>query len=307
MRALQSAGTVADATARGGAPQLVADSSNLSYPSEDGSGHGDDASSSRSLSLRTEEFSVELAEVLTVADHPSVDHSLLPREEGADMSLQDFLSALKQGDLNASEAPASPDKPPTRKSEFRTRFASQRPSAAQNLNLKLKLNPDGPRSQPADASAETSSQESPAKPPFLPASPRQVLEKPAMPRSDRRQRTSHRQQMPTEHSRSESLDSIPEGSGHVKPQRPSTRRELEKTTTRRVIPRTTSHLPAATALSTPPRPANPKGDIEGFDEAWTDLGRLADQILELTAAGPKPLTPSTEEKTPLPEKPPADH
>ena len=71
--------------------------------------------------------------------------------------------------------------------------------------------------------------------------------------------------------------------------------------------RTPPGSPATTAASTPQRPASHREEIAQLEEDLKDLGQLADEMLAIAEAGPKPLMPSAEKNPGVPEKPPAKH
>ena len=268
-----------DTAGHGGAPGLQSESSNLSYRSEgEGSYHSDDASSG--LSVRTEECSVEFAELLSLTDPTTSDPLPSPKPADTGMSLQDFLSELKPEDLKRI----------TRQSAVRHRFASQSSTTRQQLDLA------GLRLPTAVVSQQCPSQASLASTP-RPTSPRPFHEVRSAP---------HTPEKPGAHGRSGSMGTIPEGKV-LAPTSPHSPRQRQLGKKPAIKQRLTPNSPSETAASTPQRPASHREEIAQLEEDLKDLGQLADEMLAIAEAGPKPLMPSAEKNPGVPEKPPANH
>lgn len=284
--------TAHDATDGGVTQALQDESSNLSYSPREESDRSDGASSG--LSIRLEECSVELAETLTIDDPLPRAHATSPKSENDNLDLLEFLAewtpkASPKPKVTPS-LPTVPEIPPeatqTRQSHARSRFASQRTQKSPGLTaLRLPL--------PTTEEATTTSSQESSSPKFVPSSPRLSTTN-STSRVGYLQRTPRSPEGAKAHRRSESQGGEKSGGaetpGSERTVRPSVRRTLDKTATKRDIPRAMEEK-------------KPVDEVKQLMKDWDELGRLADEILTITSAGPLPL-PASPLQAPLnPEKP----
>lgn len=271
--------------------ELQADSSNLSYSPRDESDRSDDASSR--LSIRIEQCSVELAE--TIDDPQPRAHPTSSKPENDVLGLLEFLAQLAPRASPKSKGTSSfptvheipPEAPQTRQSHVRSRFASQKTQKSTGLTVVHLTLPT------TEETTTTSSQES-SSPRFVPGSPRASAES-ATSRVRYLRGTPRSHEGATAHRRSESQGGDQSGgadtSGLEQIARPSARRKLGKMETRRKMPRVMEAK-------------KPAEEVKQLLEGWEELGRLADEIIAITSAGPLPLPTSTTQEPSNLEKPP---
>jgi hypothetical protein len=274
-------------------PELQAESSNLSYSPRDDRDESDRSDgASSSSSIRLEMCSVQLATTFTTDDLLPQDHSTSPQPPNEDLDLLEFLAELspkaspkpKVTPLLPTVHEIPPGAPQTRQSHARSRFASQRTKKSPGLTaLRLSL--------PATEETSTTSSQESSSPKFVPSSPR-----PSTTNSTSRvgylQRTPRSPEGAKAHHHSESRDGEKSG-GADTPElpliaRPSARRKLDKTATRRDMPRVMEAI-------------KPADEVKQLLEDLDELGRLADEVFAITSAGP--LSTSSMQEPLNPEKP----
>jgi hypothetical protein len=311
--------TTHNATGDDVAPELQADSSNLSYSPRDESDRSYGASSC--LSIRLEECSVELAETLTIDDPLPRARATSPESENDNLDLLEFLAeltpqaspTLKVTSLFLTVPEVPPEVPQTRQSHARNRFASQKTQKSSGLTTPRLRVKKIETTETAEETTTTLSQDSPGSPStsqFVPHSPRASTTRSS-------QRLGYLQHTPRSpvgresHSRSGSLEEISTDLTVQKQERKvrdSRRRVLDKVPTRHVLPGSPKQKPAA---STTRQSMSPVVEEPPVTDDWARFGQLLEPLVDeaIALAGRQAAwsEASVAEEPTNPEKPPVEN